>query len=226
MPKSISKGGKEDEKDSVVCYPATSLLVQLTGHKFVVTDDSGGVIWLGRTDPQSPSQDSPGRISTQSFFQMPSHTFRISTLVLLAILGIVWFAAPGDNSVDEDPIRAEELYGIWTLNRSTLDRGFGTAILKIEKAESAEHTIEIRNDGTCTYSTLTFFHPGGTYLRSEGTWLLKKDLKALVGETWYVEFDLNAHRAHFYLKRKNGRIIMYDFFGDPDLQQFVEFERP
>ena len=158
---------------------------------------------------------------------MPSHTFRISTLVLLAILGIVWFAAPWDKSVDQDPIREEELYGIWTLNRSTLDRGEGTAILKIEKAESAEHTIEIRNDGTCTYSTLTFFHPGGTYLRSEGTWSLKKDLTAPVGETWYVEFDLrpNAFGPHFYLKRKNGRIVMYDFFGDSDLRQFVEFER-
>ena len=128
------------------------------------------------------------------------------------------------------PIQAEELYGIWTLNRSTLDRGFGTAILKIEKTESAEHTIELRNDGTCTYSTHTFFDPGGSYVRSEGSWSLKKDVKELVGETWYVEFDLRPNSydvfgSSFYVKRQNGRVVMYDFFGDPDLQQFVEFER-
>jgi hypothetical protein len=128
------------------------------------------------------------------------------------------------------PIQVGELYGVWTLNRSTLDRGFGTAILKIEKTESAEHTIELRNDGTCTYSTHTFFDPGGTYVRSEGTWLLKKEVNELLGETWYVEFDLrpNTYQGfvpHFYLKRKDGRIVMYDFFDDPDLNQFVEFER-
>jgi len=160
---------------------------------------------------------------------MPSGTpvvsLRICTLALLAVLGILWFAASSDDGVDRDPIREEELYGTWSLNRSTLDRGFGTAILKIEKAESADHTIEIRKDGTCTYSTLTFFDPGGIYVRAEGTWSLKKDPKAPVGESWYVEFDLREHRAHFYLKRNNGRIVMYDFFDDPDLEQFVEFER-
>jgi hypothetical protein len=127
-------------------------------------------------------------------------------------------------------IRSEDLFGEWAFNAQTL-RQFSQLQLGLDKVPADENVIELRKDGTCTFKSYESFPARGDYLVSEGAWTLEREYEYSIGaETWIVNLRLTPKPNHivgvnFLVKKRADSLILYDYLGDPDGHEYVEFEK-
>ena len=132
---------------------------------------------------------------------------------------------------DELRITSDELAGVWTFNSHTLGQINRLKTLGLDKLAADDNLIELRNDGSCKFRSYTAFQNTGKYLVSDGTWRLERTYDdGIGGETWKVDLELtptptNFVGVYFLVKKRGSSLILYDFFDDLDLNQFVEFEK-
>ena len=103
-----------------------------------------------------------------------------------------------------------------------------------------EHEIVLRADGTCFFKSYWMYvspnHPYQQYVESTGTWkIIIRDatLLHIPIKQWVIEInsqpvpELTGYHitTTLYFAFINRRLILWDYIGDPDRQEYVDFLR-
>ena len=117
-----------------------------------------------------------------------------------------------------DQIAAKDIVGTWVLDEESLK------LLKRDGYQDAErpHQIVFHEDGRCEYSSVEIFMPRIRYKSEKGIWELKHNIKENYG-TKANEIRLPV-AGELNLARKDGALILWDFYGDPDSWEFMEYK--
>jgi hypothetical protein len=118
----------------------------------------------------------------------------------------------------------KEIIGRWSLTARTL------ALAKRDgyaAAASAQHEIVFHGNGTCDFRSITEFGQNVAYLDAHGSWKLEHDV-GLPGETKRkneVTIRIKDRAIGFFLTEEEGRLLLWNFWGDPDSWEFIKYEK-
>lgn len=112
----------------------------------------------------------------------------------------------------------KEVIGTWKLTEATmtLAKRYGYV-----PAADFPHTIELRTDHTVKFAAITVSPPHKvTPTKADGTWRLEfRDENQL-------SFNLNGYGMNFaFTETDNGRLILWQFLGDPDDWELIQYEK-
>ena len=152
----------------------------------------------------------------------------ISTRTVTIILSILLVAAcgsPFEPEISLDRYATEkEIIGRWMLIPQTLE------IMKRDgNAPTSAMTYEIifRKDGTCDFRSIVAFWKTAKYFNGHCSWKLLHDSgkrnKKVIKNRVYLQVKDNS--IWFYLTEENGRILLWDFWGDPDDWELIKYEK-
>lgn len=119
----------------------------------------------------------------------------------------------------------QEIVGTWTLRPDTLLLAQRDGY---KPSSNAVHQIEFEQDGSCAFRSI--INTGLTdslYLVARGRWRLehdthRKDERERKNELF---LELDKQEFKFLLTEEDGRILLWDFWGDPDSWEFIKYER-
>jgi len=150
------------------------------------------------------------------------------TVLLLCLLGSGCgnYFAP-DRNVKE-ALAESDVIGRWKMTTNSLSlltrEGF-----RSEPAHS--YTIQLHKDGTCLFQSVEAFATKGTYISASGIWKLGHDIKrgdnARVKNVIQMELDVGGvtHFADLNFTRQDGVLMLWEFYGDPDQWEFIQYAR-
>ena len=147
---------------------------------------------------------------------------------VLALFFAVTLAACGDFAPDRNLRRhasAEEIVGTWRLLPSSLN------VLKKEAQYSPveisrPHDIVFRSDGSCHFRSADEFSPErAEYFDTEASWKLVHDPPFSDGKRNEVQIIVGVRGITLNLAEVNHRLHLWQFWGDPDGWQFLEYEK-
>jgi hypothetical protein len=118
----------------------------------------------------------------------------------------------------------KEIVGRWNLATQTLqiaNRG-GYA-----PAPGTQHEITFREDGTCDFRSITEFGQKAEYRNAHGSWKLEHDagMQSEKKRRNQVSIRINDLGIRLYLTEENGRLLLWNFWGDPDSWEFIKYDR-
>jgi hypothetical protein len=93
------------------------------------------------------------------------------------------------------------------------------------------YTITFRKNGTCLFQSVEEFAQKGTYVSASGVWKLGHDIKpggnAKVKNLLQMELDVDraTHFRDLGFTREHGVLMLWEFYGDPDEWEFIEYAR-
>jgi hypothetical protein len=154
-----------------------------------------------------------------------------SILWVAALLGIV--ACRGCILPDrnlERRVAQHEVVGTWEMTSETL------ALLERDGTtfeEGVTFTIKLDEDGSAEFASARDGFDGVAYERLSGTWTLEHDTtrgdttkKANTLRIELVWPDAESRAVdHWYLVEVNGRLRLWQWYGDPDSWEFLEYVR-
>jgi hypothetical protein len=119
---------------------------------------------------------------------------------------------------------AEEIVGTWNLAEHTLRIAKRDGYVP---SESTPHQIVFRTDGTCDFQSITEFGHKAEYRDSRGSWKLEHDTgmpreKKKKNE---VVIRIKDRGISLYLTEEKGRLVLWDFWGDPDEWELLRYEK-
>lgn len=117
-----------------------------------------------------------------------------------------------------------ELVGRWQLTPPSLalarrdgyDGGTGRA-----------HEIVLHQDHVCEFRSLVQSARSVEYLATRGTWQLARDTGSPGGKKRKNELQIRVgpRLVRFYLSEEKGRLLLWNFWGDPDLWELTRYEK-
>ena len=136
-----------------------------------------------------------------------------SALTLVAFVGCGIMFAP-DKHVSRT-VEKSELVGNWTLTSQSL------GYLKSDGYDPGgekKHEFTLLDDGTCTLTSV-YDNSDFPYVDGSGVWTIKD------GKKVEIEIDANdrSYTFHFGIGEKRGRLYFWQFHGDPDMWEFIEY---
>jgi hypothetical protein len=157
---------------------------------------------------------------------------------LLLVLGCSQLHGGSDRYIRTPPPESE-LVGVWRPDRASLARLARLARLERERGESAgpgeragpnAHFVELRRDHHCTFNSCAYF-PAGPFITDHAcTWQLstatayvqhaQRDAPAV---ELTLEKDNSTTITRFYIVREHGRLVLWEFIGDPDYDVYMDF---
>jgi hypothetical protein len=150
--------------------------------------------------------------------------------VLLVVLALVLMGCPRplflpDRNLDKY-VTEQNVVGAWTLQDQSLGL-LGRDGFK----SSSEHQYQIRflAGGTCEFRSVINDVQGGIYYEVEGTWLLLHDVTRGSNTKKKNEIRIElplpdvTHRLQLNLDRVDGALVLWQFYGDPDSWEFMEY---
>ena len=101
----------------------------------------------------------------------------------------------------------------------------------VKSAPEHRYTIIFEKDGQLDFASVDADFRSGTYMECQGTWNLGHDTRESSGlrvantlrmrlKTASANLDIGMGFAE-----TDGRIVLWDFYGDPDSWEFIEYER-
>ena len=123
-------------------------------------------------------------------------------------------------------VTQDELIGVWIHTSDTKriiarDKPSGTRPLKCH--------ITLHKDGTCDFDSVYGHYKSFAYRKSSGRWTLEHDTEGNSNRRKKnaIAFDINASgfagNMYLNLKEKNGKLILWAWYGDPDSREFIEY---
>lgn len=123
-------------------------------------------------------------------------------------------------------VTQDELVGVWIHTASTerliaRDKPSGTRPLKCQ--------LTLRSDGTCDFDSVYGLYYSLAYRKSTGSWKLEHDTDGNSNRRRKnaIAFDMEspefAGNMYLNLKEKNGKLILWEWHGDPDSWEFIEY---
>ena len=141
-----------------------------------------------------------------------------STLLLVTSFAITAFAGCGsylapDRHVSRT-ITELELVGTWSLTTESL----GYLTREGYHPEEANHRFELHADGSVIFKSVCDTSEF-SYLDGTGIWTIKNGNR--------LELEIVANDRRYYLEfgigEKRGRLLLWQFYGDPDMWEFLEY---
>ncbi len=144
----------------------------------------------------------------------------------LTYYGIYQLFRPEHIAPEQRPAE-EDLVGVWTLNSSSLKR------MQDELGyEVSVYRLTLRQDGTFELVNMPKWRPPldestGTFYSGSGTWKISN-----LGDHWHIALRFSSLDGYeqgmntsFYLAGPEPPYLIYNYFGDPDEYNYIEFER-
>ena len=163
---------------------------------------------------------------------MKKYLNRINLLTLL--LAIPLFLLGSQNRFVERPIENSEILGTWVPTQLSIEKLISENFKLFTK--SSDHKIIFYEDGKCLYQSYFTYSWGykdetKNYFNLNGTWKFGTALE-IIGD-WSqpapaikINFSSDGHahyQVDFYLYEKNGKLILWQFIGDPNKMNYFEF---
>jgi hypothetical protein len=146
----------------------------------------------------------------------------------VVIIAIAALAACGRFAPDRNlkrHVSENDIVGTWRLLPKSLD------VVKKDAgyspAEGTPHDIIFRADGSCHFRSIDEGGPvRAEYFDTEGTWKLVHH-PAFGGESKEneVQIVIGVSGINFNLAEEKRRLHLWQFWGDPDEWQFLEYEK-
>ena len=123
-------------------------------------------------------------------------------------------------------VTQDELIGVWVHTPET------ERIIARDKPSGirpAKCHLTLHKDGTCDFNAVYEGYDGLAYRSSSGRWRLEHDTKGNSNRRKKnaVGFEIEAPGFHgnmyLNLKERNGKLILWNWYGDPDSREFIEY---
>jgi hypothetical protein len=153
---------------------------------------------------------------------MPTRTALVVCGVLIGAGCGAYF--PPDRNI-KDRLEESAVIGRWSLTDRSL------ALLKrdgFQPDPSRPYTVAIKPDHTCLFSSVL---TASYRVVAPCTWLLEHDTRgdSNVQKANSLRLDLDGEgvkqRLYLNLARDRGRLLLWNFLGDPDLWEFIEYQQ-
>lgn len=123
-------------------------------------------------------------------------------------------------------VTQDELIGVWVHNSNTeriiaREKPLGTSPMKCH--------LTLYGDGTCEFDSVYGSYSSFAYQKSSGSWSLEHDTEGSSNRLRKnaIAFDMEsrefAGNMYLYLKEKKGKLILWQWYGDPDSRHFIEY---
>jgi hypothetical protein len=120
-------------------------------------------------------------------------------------------------------VSTNELVGTWDLAPGSLKLAVRDGYVP---PKDANHQITFLADGTCRFASFVPFGRRTYYVSATGTWELAHD-KDFEGNSKGIKntLDILVQSAGWtmYFTEENGKVILWDFWGDPDQWEFTKY---
>ncbi len=119
-------------------------------------------------------------------------------------------------------VQESELVGEWNLRSSSLE------ILARDgyvQKSSFKHTLAIREDGTMTFVSAYPHIDEIQHITAEGRWGLQHHDDGTSTLEISMRFGGSDHIAAFSFADEDGRIVLWQTYGDPDMWEFIEYTK-
>jgi hypothetical protein len=125
-----------------------------------------------------------------------------------------------------------DVVGTWRLDSSAQQVMREQArFYPLARTSPNDHEIQLRPDGSCYFRSYWAFQEEDDYIEtSQCTWELTLMPTAAGGKRVRaaIELDLEPRSnryvvTSFWLVREGGRLIMWQYLGDPDLLAYIDF---
>ena len=153
-------------------------------------------------------------------------------VVCLAFLAVALLAGCGaffapDRNVKE-PLGERDVLGTWEITTNSL---------KLLRREGYNpnatngYQLTFGTHGVCRIQTVHTFAGGFQYVDAAGTWDLEHnslgDSNIRKRNTLHIQFSSEGTTCGVYqnFAREGGEIILWNYYGDPDLGEFIEYRR-
>jgi hypothetical protein len=116
-----------------------------------------------------------------------------------------------------------EVSGTWQLRPASAEK-----FLAYPVSAGTKSTAEFSSDGHCSLSSLVY---NGDLYSGEGTWKLAADDDRGGSRFSVLEILLPSSSGGrpdiftFYFAREHKRLILWEYIGDPDSREYIEYER-
>lgn len=149
---------------------------------------------------------------------------RLHAIVLLCTLvGVTLGCQRSENRYLRRTVTPTEVVGTWIATPTAID-GFQHAG-HARHLVVADHRVVLRSDGTCSYrSFASTTDANGTdegYVSSDCTW----SLGSIGHQALMLHLNTSATDLYFYFAEENGRLLLWQYAGDPDAWKYVEFAK-
>jgi hypothetical protein len=125
-------------------------------------------------------------------------------------------------------VKDTDVVGQWTLTADSL-KLLARDGFKME--DTHRYQIAFLGDGTCEFQSVLDSDRGGSYLSARGTWKLEHDTHGDSNEfkknALRIELKLPTimHIRHLNFDRKDDKLILWSYYGDPDSWEFMEYTK-
>ena len=117
-----------------------------------------------------------------------------------------------------------EVVGRWSLIPQTLEiakrDGYAPAV-------ATTHEITFREGGSCDFRSIVEFGKTATYFNTPCSWELKHDGSAFnkkkIKNTVFIQ--IKDRGIQLGLTEESGRLLLWDYWGDPDSWEFIKYEK-
>ncbi len=123
-------------------------------------------------------------------------------------------------------VTQDELIGVWIHTPET------ERIIARDKPSGTRPStchLTLYSDGTCHFNAVYGGYGSFAYRDSSGLWKLEHDTEGNSNRRKKnaVAFDIKAQgfpgNMYLNLKEKDGKLILWDWYGDPDSREFIEY---
>jgi hypothetical protein len=149
---------------------------------------------------------------------------RIATLITIMMLTIQRSAYCTPDINPGRYIEGEEIVGTWSLIPHALDL---TKRNGYSAAEGTPQDINLWVNGNCHFSSVIRADGKIEYLDASGSWRLSHDTDYSNPSKSKNEIRIRLPDRNivFYLKEEDGRLLLWNFWGDPSRVELLEYEK-
>lgn len=121
-------------------------------------------------------------------------------------------------------VNETEIIGTWKLTPQSL------ALLQRDGfVTDPDHayTITFNLDGSMMFASVVKDMQNGQYTQAAGQWTLEHDTNdnSNIHKTNALRFDIGRHLMLLNFTEQEGRLLLWNYYGDPDSWEFLEYER-
>jgi hypothetical protein len=154
---------------------------------------------------------------------------RHSLCILAVVCGLFVAGCDGGDRHMTRKVATSEIVGTWKMTAASLQ------LLKRDgyvPSPGETQTITFNADGSLAFASVLDDFKAGTYNTCSGMWKLNHD-KTIDNETVRanaINIELkrtsDTHLRTLSLAEVGGKLRLWNFYGDPDSWEFIEYERP
>ncbi len=169
----------------------------------------------------------------------------LQSAVFALLPGCEQLFGPSDRHLGRSVSRGE-LVGQWSVTAESMERLKRLGYRDHVKVE--DHRFELKDNGRCSFRSFPHYAgpqevvevagqipvPGYLSVDAGCSWRVVSERISALGNEWQfpvVEFQMSSRKApimisaRFYVAEKDGRLILWDYVGEPADERYIDFVR-